>query len=532
MEFPRWQPRQTCTRQEKLILERVRKRRRLFAFLREHRHELFDEEFQAELETMYRETGAGKPPLAPARLAMATILQGYLGLSDADAVDMTVLDLRWQMVLDCLGATEPAFAQGTLHDFRARLIRTEMDRRLLERTVELARRSGAFDWKKLPKSLRVAIDSSPLEGCGRVEDTINLLGHAARNVVRCAAGLLGRSPEWVAQRAGIPLVIEASIKKGLDIDWTDPTAKAGALDTLARQVASLETWVREQLPTEISRPPLQECLQTLAQVQAQDLEPDPSGGGRKRIRQGVAEDRRISIEDGEMRHGRKSKSKRFDGYKRHVATDLDRDLILACAITPANKAEADAAPQLKADVERQGVMIGALHVDRGYVASPVTSEVLSQGGQILCKPWVPRNGILFSKSDFKINLRDRTITCPAGETERIRLDSTVEFDPDDCASCKLRARCTTAGDGRGRTVHIADDELLQQRLRKQASTRPGREGLRERVKVEHHLAHVSSRQGKRARYFGVRKNLFDLRRAATIQNLETIHRRLALAEAA
>jgi hypothetical protein len=45
-----------------------------------------------------------------------------------------------------------------------------MDRRLLERTVELARKTKAFDFKKLPKTLRVAIDSSPLEGAGRVED--------------------------------------------------------------------------------------------------------------------------------------------------------------------------------------------------------------------------------------------------------------------------------------------------------------------------------------------------------------------------
>jgi hypothetical protein len=34
-------------------------------------------------------------------------------------------------------------------------------------------------------------------------------------------------------------------------------------------------------------------------------------------------------------------------------------------------------------------------------------------------------------------------------------------------------------------------------------------------------------QGRRARYRGVRKNLFDLRRACAIQNLETIQRKAA-----
>ena len=136
---------------------------------------------------MYRDTGAGSDPVPPAQLAMALLLQGYLGLSDSDAVEAAVIDLRWQMVLGCLGATEPPFSQGALQTFRERLIAYDMDRRLLERTVELAKGTREFDWKELPESLRVAIDSAPLEGAGRVEDTINLLARAARKVVDCAA---------------------------------------------------------------------------------------------------------------------------------------------------------------------------------------------------------------------------------------------------------------------------------------------------------------------------------------------------------
>jgi hypothetical protein len=42
--------------------------------------------------------------------------------------------------------------------------------------------------------------------------------------------------------------------------------------------------------------------------------------------------------------------------------------------------------------------------------------------------------------------------------------------------------------------------------------------------IEHRLAHISRKQGRRARYLGLRKNPFDLRRSATVLNLETIHR--------
>lgn len=522
----RWKPAQAVTRQEQFILKRLEKKRKLFAFLRLHRHEIFDDAFQAELESMYRDTGAGKEPVSPALLAMALVLQGYLGMSDSDTVESSVFDARWQMVLGRLGETEPAFSQGALQAFRERLIASDMDRRLLERTIELARATSEFDWRKLPKTLRVAIDSSPLEGAGRVEDTINLLAHAGRKVAECAAGMLDWSMERVCREARAPLLAESSVKKALDLDWSDPEQKASAARVLAMQLGSLQEWIVANLKQELKKPPLKEDLETLAQLIQQDLEPDPGGGGMK-IRDGVAPDRRVSVEDKEMRHGRKSKSKRFNGYKRHIATDLDSNLILAGAITPANRPEEEAAPELRRDIETLGREIAELNIDRGYIASPLVDEVLGAGGQVICKPWVARNGKSFAKGAFKINMRDLTITCPAGETERILFGSVVEFDPEACDHCHLRASCTGAAAGTGRTVTIAENERLQHRLRKLQKTVRGRAKLRERVAVEHKLAHLSRRQGRRARYRGVRKNLFDLRRACAIQNFETIQRKCA-----
>jgi hypothetical protein len=529
MTIPRWNPAQQPTRQEQFLLLRLTRTRKLFGFLREHRHELFDDAFQDELETMYRDTGAGKEPLAPALLAMGVLLQGYVGASDAEAVELTVVDLRWQMGLGCLGATEPAFSQGALLDFRHRLIRHDMDRRLLERTVELARKTKGFDWKKLPKTLRVAVDSAPLEGAGRVEDTFNLLGHAARNVVACVATLLDWTVDRVCTEAGIPLLAESSVKKALDVEWSDPVQKAEALQTLVRQLDALQHWIECSLPELRKEPPLRQSLETLKQIAAQDLEPDPGGGGSTRIREGVAPDRRISIEDSAMRHGRKSKSQRINGYKRHIAADLDTKLILAAAITPANRPEAEATPDLRADIAHQELTIGELHIDRGYIKSALVDHVLGTGHEVICKPWVPRSkdGVLFSKADFRLNLRELTITCPANDVQSFRLGETVEFDAASCDRCPLRAQCTKRPLGHGRQVQIAEDERLQQRLRKQIATRKGRARLRQRVGIEHRLAHIVRRQGRRARYLGVRRNLFDLRRAAALQNLETIHLKMA-----
>lgn len=524
MAIKRWIPSELVTRQEKFILGRLKRNGKLYAFLRQYRRQLFDDAFQAELESMYRCTGAGKDPLPPALLAMVVLLQSYAGASDATAVELSLLDLRWQMVLDCLGAVEPVFSQGALFDFRQRLIEADLDRRLLERTRELAFETKAFDPKKLPKTLRVAMDSSPLEGAGRVEDTVNLLGHAGRNIVACVAGLLHWTEARVCREAGCPLLLASSIKQGLDLDWSDPDDKAAAIPTLMAELSRLEQWITARLPDELTRPPLDEHVAILRQIIAQDLEPDPSGGGTLRIRRGVAEDRRVSVEDKEMRHGRKTKSKRFNGYKRHLAIDLDTLLVLAVAVLPANRPEADAAPSLVDDIAAQRLSIDALYIDRGYINAPVVDEILARRGRVICRPWLAHNGEYFSKRDFTFNMRDRTITCPAGEQQPIILGAKVEFPAERCGPCTLRAKCTDADPARGRSIAIAENELLQHRLRKQAATAQGRRELRERVPIEHRQAHTCRRQGRRARYLGSRKNEFDLRRASAVSNLEVIQR--------
>lgn len=519
----RWNPPVATSRKEQLLLKRLTRTKKLFAFLRLHRHELFNDEFQAELEGMYRSTGAGCEPVPPAVLCMISLLQAYTDASDAEAVELTVVDARWQMVLDCLNAESPLVSQGSLPAFRARMIQAGLDRRLLERTVELAKQTKEFDWKKLPKELRVAVDSRPFEGAGRVEDTVNLLGHAARKIVQLAAKVTELPVETIAQQARIPLAVSSSTKTALDCDWSDPEQRSDALVALVAQLGSLDQWLdRMHLADDDIIAPYVDAVQ---QVLAQDTEQDDKG--RIRITRGVAEDRRVSIEDPEMRHGRKTKSKRFNGYKQHIATDLDTGLILGCAVTPANRPEQEAAPQLQADLRHQGANFEQLYIDRGYINSALVEDAQDSGAEVICKPWPVRGGKpeLFKKTDFTIDMRSHTITCPAGQTESFEPGQVVEFDPDACGSCSLRAQCTHSANGKGRTVSIARDERLQKKLRVLQSTGTGRTRLRERVGVEHRLAHIGARMGRRARYIGVRKNVFDLRRAAVIQNLETIHRR-------
>jgi hypothetical protein len=329
----------------------------------------------------------------------------------------------------------------------------------------------------------------------------------------------------VYREVRIPDLMNTSVKAVLDVDWSDADQKASALEKLLGYVERLGRWLERQDLLEAK--PLMPYIEALTRVQEQNIEVDEKG--RRRMRQGVAEDRQTSIEDPEMRHGRKSASKRFNGFKEHIAADLDTNLILACAVTPANRPEEEATPALAADLGHLGVVIGELSIDRAYVNSEIAREVHEQGGEVLAKPWRAANSNrnLFTKTDFKIDLKRGAITCPAGQVEPFEPGDVVEFDPEVCGACPLRSGCTLSASGRGRTVRIGEDEAAQQRYRKLQRTRPGRARLRHRVGIEHRLARVARTQGPRARYTGVRKNLFDLRRTAAVNNLEAVQARIA-----
>ena len=364
-----WSPPEELSKPEQVIAKRLKRAGKLFVFLRKCGSELFDEAFQAELMAMYSDMPRGTPPKPPALLAMATLLQAYEGASDADAVENAVFDRRWQMVLGCVGDDKPPFSQGALVDFRRRLIEHDLDRRLLERTVEIARRTGGFGHK----ALKVALDSAPLAGAGRVEDTFNLIGHALDIVVRCAASVASLTPELVRERAGTQIIGGPSIKGELDIDWDDDSESAAALARLLADVAALREWVTANLSEQSVKSPLVKALELLDRVLEQDIEPDPDGPDGARIRQGTAKDRRISIEDGEMRHGRKSKARVINGFKNHIAVDVETGLTLAAAVRPANEREHQVEDHIREDIERHGRVV-ELHIDRGYLSSQWAGE--------------------------------------------------------------------------------------------------------------------------------------------------------------
>jgi hypothetical protein len=390
-----------------------------------------------------------------------------------------------------------------------------MDRRLLERTIELAAQMRAFG----SRQLRAALDSSPLWGTSRVEDTYNLLGHALRKALGVIARKPGRELATIAVEAEAGIVGGTSLKAALDLDWDDPSARGQALVLVLGALEAVERWL-ESNPVGGEESGVRESLAVAHQVRRQDVE--LAADKPPTLRRKVAKDRRIAIEDHEMRHGRKSKHQRIDGYKRHVLRDLDSGLVRSVGVTSANVPDASVTEALMIDLAAQSVQLSELHIDRAYLSSLLVRE---RPPELMIR--LPKPGPYAMQDGFQRPLLSWTgsaSSCGALPTSRCPLSWVGLFtfpqrpvQPAQCGSAVPQAFVGEAC--RSILMSGCVFELRQRQL-----TPRGRAKLRERITVEHGLAHIGHWQGRRARYRGSRKNLFDLRRCAVVHNLHVIAR--------
>ena len=277
----------------------------VYALLHRERDNLFPDEFFADLFT-----DRGRRSVPPSIVATVIVLQKLGGLSDRKAVDRFAYDARWRYAAGVGGwdSGPASFAHTVLVDMRARLRASDDPDRIKRATTDVATDAGLL-------GLRRALDSAPLFDAVATMDTVTLVRSAIRGLLRvCPAGLagevravLGRDDDYVA--AGKP-----------PCDWDDDDAREALVDALVRDgYAALEALEGRALPD-----PVIDAVELLATVVGQDVECGDDGVFR--IARRVAADRVISTVDPDARHGHKTRSRGYDGYKGHVAIDPDSSM--------------------------------------------------------------------------------------------------------------------------------------------------------------------------------------------------------------
>ena len=99
----------------------------------------------------------------------------------------------------------------------------------------------------------------------------------------------------------MPQLAASSLKAALDADWDDPAAREAALAEVLGLLDRVDAFVAGQAGDQAAAA----AVTAARQVRDQDID---RSGPVPALRRGVAKDRRISVEDPDMRHGRKSRS--------------------------------------------------------------------------------------------------------------------------------------------------------------------------------------------------------------------------------
>jgi hypothetical protein len=352
----------------------------------------------------------GRPSTPPEHLVAILLLRYFENVSYAVAADRARFDVRWKAVLGRKpDEPGPVVSDTTLNDFEDALRNRGRMELLLNRTLELAKEAG---W--LEGELVGVQDSSPVIGKGAVKDTYNMLGDAIRKLVRGLAKAQGEKPLAAAKRYGVEDLFRRSTKATAEIDWSSPDARRGFLQRLVATAEDLIAKIDPREPWGVA-PPVVEAITIVRKIITQDLE--LGADGKMQIRQGVAEDRLISVHDSEMRRGHKTQSEAFEGYKFHHTVDAEHGLILAVEVTGANVHDSvPSAPMAERAEAASGSVVTKVIGDCAYGTEKNRVEHDEAGRTLVAKIPRPPRGALLPKSSFEIDLVDKSVTCPQGVT--------------------------------------------------------------------------------------------------------------------
>jgi hypothetical protein len=492
-----------------------------YGWLASQRGELFRDEAFAGLYVLDN----GRPSVPPSLLAVALVLQTYDGVSDDEAKQRADYDLRWKVALGVELDARP-FAKSTLQEFRAQLILHEEQAAIFQASLEAAKRRGKFRTKSGEKRrLKVALDTTNILGRGAVKDTYNLLGDGIVQLARELAKLAGQQLTGWAEAHGYGRYVgPTSLKGTAEIDWSDAEQRRRFLgeivadaDRLLEQARQARSGLAEGSAAETA---LLEAAGLLRRLLVQDVERSADGPA---IKQGVAKDRLVSVHDPELRHGRKSASKRFDGHKAAIVVDTEEPLITAVAVLAGNAPDAEGALALVEQSEANtGCEVDETLGDCAYGSGETRRAFAEAGRTLVAKVPTVTNQGCFPKTAFVLDLEATSATCPAGQTTRDFKPSPdgggqFRFDVAVCAACPLRAQCVR-GVG-GRTVAVHPQERLLQEARALQASPAFREYRRRRQAVEHRIARLVQLGIRQSRYVGRTKTAFQLLMAAAVANL-------------
>src|SRR4051812_2497467 len=361
----------------------------VYAFLAEHRRELFPDAMFADLFP----SSVGRPSVPADVVAAVLVLQALEGRSDREAAEALTFDLRWKAAAG-LPVGAAGFHATVLTYWRRRVAVSTRPNRVFDAVREVVAATGVLSGKT-----RRVLDCTVLEDAVATQDTVTQLIASIRRVRREVPG----AAEVIAAHCSAHDYDDAGKPR---IAWDDDQARAELVDALVGDAHRL----LGHLPEAELEPRAAEAVALLALVAGQDVEPADGGDGtdgRWQIARKVAADRVISTVDPDARHAHKTVSRRIDGFKAHIEGEPDTGLICECALTRAGGPDTGDATIGGELLARDPTVTGPVQVfgDSAYGTGEALAALDTAGHTAVIKPWPLHPAVPggFTAEDFTVD---------------------------------------------------------------------------------------------------------------------------------
>lgn len=465
----------------------------------------------------------GRPSLPPSLLGKVTLLQLHDDVSDREAVERTMFDQRWKVALD-LALDFAGFDPSSLVNFRKRLLHHGKERYAFDRLIAVGRSAGF-----IPDKVTLLTDTTWAKGAGAVQNTFTLIRKAMRKLLKDLGYAIPH------KRRGLSPQIQALVSTYVqrqgkaDIDWSDPQQRAAQLKTLVEDAEALLQLVADEQSDDAE---VLASTWLLAKILGDDIVHDEQGDPQ--LGKGTAPGRIISVTDPEMRHGRKSKAQRFDGFKVSVSSDPSSDMILDIAdVSPTGSDGQHLLPTVDRTEAHTGVTVERVIGDGAYGSGQNLEACAQRANEPIdlvtpsYRPAVPE----VHKSAFDIDLVAKMATCPQGITVsgQDRHDGQgrpyllFHFPRERCEVCPLFERCVRSKT-QGRSVRTSPHEVYLRAQRQRQESAEFQTLYRQRPRIERIIAELVFHGLRRTRYVGQAKRQLQRLWLAAVVNLKRLFR--------
>jgi len=233
-----------------------------------------------------------------------------------------------------------------------------------------------------------------------------------------------------------------------------------------------------------------------------------------------------------MRHGRKSRSGKFNGYKNHILKDVDSDIITNIDVSTGNCPDGDIAePLINEAKEEFGVTTRSLTGDGAYGSGKIRKKMDGKEIELISKAPPLKDTGKLNKEEFDIDVKEERAVCPEGKVAKEcyksedaegEVSKTFVFSKEVCSACPRKDECTNAKNT-GRTIRVSPYEEYLQKAREKQKTKEFQEIYNERrPPVERKISELIRHGLRKTRYKGKRKSRLQALFTAAGINLKRI----------